>query len=155
MERVSARVGRLTGRLLEILSGLAHPAGATAVRIYGPRDTCERGGTVAFNLVDETGRALPYGDVERAAGQSGIALRGGCFCNPGAAEKALELPGDAMRECLESIPQGSFSLGALAECLGGDVPVGALRASVSIPTTDADLDRLQSFLADYVAGLRP
>jgi hypothetical protein len=60
-----------------------------------------------------------------------------------------------MRECLESIPQGSFSLGALAECLGGDVPVGALRASVSIPTTDADLDRLQSFLADYVAGLRP
>jgi hypothetical protein len=34
----------------------------------------------------------------------------------------------------------------LADCLGGDVAVGALRASVSIPTTDQDMDRLESFL---------
>jgi selenocysteine lyase/cysteine desulfurase len=86
--------------------------------------------------------------VERAAGEVGIALRGGCFCNPGAAERALELPAGAMLECLQEIPQGEFSLKVLAECLGGDVAVGALRASVSIPTTDADLDRLEAFLAD-------
>ena len=54
-----------------------------------------------------------------------------------------------MLECLESIPQASFDLGALADCLGGGVAVGALRASVSLPTTDADLDRLESFLASF------
>jgi hypothetical protein len=54
-----------------------------------------------------------------------------------------------MLDCLESIERGKFDLGALADCLGGDVAVGAMRASVSIPTTDADLDRLESFLAGF------
>jgi hypothetical protein len=42
-----------------------------------------------------------------------------------------------MLECLDEIPQASFDLAALAACLGGDLAVGALRASVSLPTTDA------------------
>ena len=104
---------------------------------------------MSFNLLDPEGHPVPYGEVERAASAAGIALRGGCFCNPGAAERALELPAGAMLECLESIPQGSFNLKALASCLGDTIAVGALRASVSIPTTDADLDRLESFLAGY------
>ena len=150
MRQVHARVTALTARLLEILTEARHTSGAPAVRIYGPTSVTDRGGTVAFNMLSADGRVLPYGDVERAAGAAGIALRGGCFCNPGAAERALELPGDAMLECLETIPQGSFSLKALAECLGGDVAVGALRASVSIPTTEADLARLESFLVDFL-----
>jgi hypothetical protein len=56
-----------------------------------------------------------------------------------------------MRACLDTIPQSEFDLGALADCLGGSYAVGALRASVSLPTTDADLDRLRDFLADFVA----
>lgn len=152
MERVRTRVGDLTERLLDILTSVEHPDGRPAIRVYGPTSVVGRGGTVAFNLLDPEGRVLPYGEVERAAGEVGIALRGGCFCNPGAAERALELPGDRMLECLEQIPQGAFSLGKLAECLGGDVAVGALRASVSIPTTDSDLDRLESFLDEYLAA---
>jgi selenocysteine lyase/cysteine desulfurase len=150
MGRVTTRVNDLTVRLLEILGNARHPDGAPALRIYGPMSVDDRGGTVSFNMLDAEGRLVPYGDVERAAGAEGIALRGGCFCNPGAAERALELPGDTMLECLETIPQGSFSLKAMAECLGGDIAVGALRASVSIPTTDADLDRFQSFLARFL-----
>ncbi|MDH3207780.1 MAG: aminotransferase class V-fold PLP-dependent enzyme [Gemmatimonadota bacterium] len=148
MERVRSRVGDLTTRLLEILGGVRHANGAPAVRLYGPTDGVDRGGTASFNLLDAEGHIVPYGDVERAAGLEGIALRGGCFCNPGAAERALELPDDQMLECLEAIPPGSFSLRSLAECLGGDIAVGALRASVSIPTTDGDLDRLEAFLRD-------
>jgi molybdenum cofactor sulfurtransferase len=150
MDRVRARVGELTARLLEILTEARHPSGAPAVRVYGPTSAVDRGGTVAFNMQDPTGRVIPYGDVEKAAGAAGIALRGGCFCNPGAAERALELPAGAMLECLEKIPRGSFSLMDLADCLGGELAVGALRASVSIPTTSSDLDRLEAFLADYV-----
>lgn len=149
MGQVSLRVKGLTARLLDILLGARHPDGEPSVRIYGPRGTEGRGGTVAFNLVRTDGRAVPYGEVERAASTEGIALRGGCFCNPGAAERALDLPAGAMLECLESIPQGAFNLKALAGCLDDDVAVGAMRASVSIPTTDEDLDRLERFLAEF------
>jgi selenocysteine lyase/cysteine desulfurase len=149
MASVNRRVSGLTARLIHILERARHPGGSPAVRIYGPRTVEGRGGTVAFNLLGTDGLPVPYGEVERAASERGIALRGGCFCNPGAAERALELPADAMLECLESIPQRSFNLGALARCLGGSVAVGAMRASVSIPTTDADLDRLEAFLTDF------
>lgn len=149
MGTVSRRVAQLTVRLLEILERAHHPGGEPAVRIYGPRTMERRGGAVAFNLLHPDGRPVPYGEVERAASSRNIALRGGCFCNPGAAERALELPAREMLECLEAIPHGSFTLAELARCLGGSVAVGALRASVSIPTTDADLDRLEAFLADF------
>jgi selenocysteine lyase/cysteine desulfurase len=149
MRRVHRRVKGLTERLLGILQAARHPTGESAVRVYGPTTTEDRGGTVAFNLVEPDGKVVPYGEVERAASALGIALRGGCFCNPGAAERALDLPAGTMLDCLESIERGKFDLGALADCLGGDVAVGAMRASVSIPTTDADLDRLESFLAGF------
>lgn len=149
MTRTSQRVKTLTGRLLAILGGARHASGAPAVRIYGPTTTEGRGGTVAFNLFDPSGAPVPYGDVERAASALGIALRGGCFCNPGTAERALELSTDAMLACLESIPQRAFNLKTLADCLGGSVAVGALRASVSLPTVDADLDRLEALLTGY------
>jgi len=149
MEAVNRRVRSLTARLLQILASARHPGGEPAVRVYGPDSMEARGGTVAFNLLHPDGRPVPYGEVERAASERGLALRGGCFCNPGAAERALELPAAEMLACLESIPEGSFSLGELARCLGGSYAVGAMRASVSIPTVDADLDRLEVFLADF------
>jgi selenocysteine lyase/cysteine desulfurase len=151
MGRAAQYVKELTARLLSILTAARHPNGAPAVHIYGPRTGEARGGTVAFNLLDAQGLPVPYGDVEKAASALGIALRGGCFCNPGAAERALDLPADAMLDCLDSIPQRSFDLGALAECLGGGLAVGAMRASVSLPTTHADLDRLESFLSGFWA----
>ncbi|HET9950147.1 MAG TPA: aminotransferase class V-fold PLP-dependent enzyme [Longimicrobiales bacterium] len=151
MERVHRRVEQLTGRLLGILLEQRHTDGAPAVRVYGPRSVRERGGVVSFNLIDREGKIVPYGEVERAASEEGIALRGGCFCNPGAAERALDLPAGAMLECLEAIPRGEFSLRRLSGCLGDTYAVGALRASVSIPTVDADLDRLASFLGRFIA----
>jgi molybdenum cofactor sulfurtransferase len=152
MDRVHERVRSLTARLVHILATTRHSTGEPAVRIYGPTTTEHHGGTVAFNLLDPRGRPIPYGEVERAASVAGISLRGGCFCNPGAAEQALDLPPAAMLECLDEIPRGSFSLRKMAECLGDGVAVGALRASVSIPTVDGDLDRLEAFLADFVSG---
>lgn len=145
MDRVHARVEMLTGRLLEILRAARHPGGAPAVRVYGPVETRDRGATVAFNLLDSEGRIVPFGEVERLASDRGIALRGGCFCNPGAAEVALEMPADRTLSCLERQERGAFSLRALADCLDGTA-VGAMRASLGIATTEEDLDRLAAFL---------
>jgi selenocysteine lyase/cysteine desulfurase len=149
MQRASMHIHALTERMLAIFSGLRHGNGAPAACLYGPLTTEDRGGTVAFNLLDERGRVLPFGIVERAASAVGISLRGGCFCNPGAAERALRLPADESVRCFESIPHGSFTLGKLASCLGPDHAVGALRVSVGVPTTDADLDTLEHFLTEF------
>jgi selenocysteine lyase/cysteine desulfurase len=153
MQHVSTHVARMTGRVLEILLGARHADGSPAVVLYGPDDTSRRGGTVSFNLLDPDGRVVPFGIVERAAAAVGISVRGGCFCNPGAAEKALDLPADEAFDCFESIPHGSFSLGRFASCLGPESAVGALRVSVGIPTISADLDRFEEFLSAFVARM--
>jgi molybdenum cofactor sulfurtransferase len=153
MENVTRHVSEMTERVLQILSGARLRDGSPAVDIYGPRSTEGRGGTVAFNLFDGRGGVIPYGDVEREASAVGISLRGGCFCNPGAAERALDLPPDQARECFQSIPRGTFTLKKFARCIGEEHPVGALRVSVGIPTTHADLDRFEEFLDDYCTSI--
>jgi selenocysteine lyase/cysteine desulfurase len=131
IERIHDHVTRLTAELLERFQRLGD-----RVVVYGPRDTNARGATVAFNL-RRNGRVLRYEDVEAAARERGIAIRGGCFCNPGAAEYAFSIPPRKARTCQRE----EFSVKRFRACLG-DIPVGALRASMGIPTTPHDLDRL-------------
>jgi selenocysteine lyase/cysteine desulfurase len=49
------------------------------IRIYGPAETTS--GVVTFNV-----DGIAFDRVERAARDANIAIRSGCFCNPGAAE---------------------------------------------------------------------
>jgi selenocysteine lyase/cysteine desulfurase len=154
MERVSEHVAGMTRRILETLCSARHPTGEPAVVVYGPRTTEDRGCTVAFNMLYEDGTVVPFGMVERAAAAVGICVRGGCFCNPGAAEKALDLPASDALHCFQSIPQGAFSLKRFAECMGPESAVGALRVSVGIPTNEADLDRFDEFIRTFGAEPR-
>jgi len=142
MANVKRRVGQLTTLLLAELAALRHPDGRAMTRVYGPRDTRARGGTVAFNVVDGSGRIVPYQHVEQAALASGVSIRGGCFCNPGAAERAFGFPAAESAACMERARREGFSVEKFAECLGGSVAVGAVRASVGIATNDADIRRL-------------
>lgn len=152
IDEIHAHVARHTARLLEILRRHRHDDGGPLTTIYGPPTTERRGGTVAFNLWDARGRVVPSGAVERAASERGICLRGGRFCNPGAAEAALDVPADAALRCFEEA-EGTFTLRELAECLGDGAPVAAIRASVGIATNDADLDRLDAFLGEMAGRL--
>ncbi len=135
MSDIQQHVAHLTAELLERFIDLGN-----RVEIYGPRNTQGRGGTVAFNL-RRNGRLLPFEVVEAAAREQGIAIRGGCFCNPGAAEQAFAIPAQRARACL----RGTFTIPRFRSCLG-DNAVGALRASVGIATTVADLDCLLAFV---------
>lgn len=150
MGAIQARVAGLTTRLLELLRSVHHGNGASAVEIYGPSTVDARGGTVAFNVLDPEGRVVPYGVVERAASEQNISLRGGCFCNPGAAEVAFGMPAEEAQRCFQSMPRGTFTLGGFARCLGEDVPVGAMRASLGIASNEQDLTRLGDFLRSLV-----
>ena len=131
VESIRQHVRTLTASLLDRLTTLGN-----RVRIYGPIDTRERGGVVAFNLRSEE-RVVEYERVERVARERGIAIRGGCFCNPGAAEYAFGFTARRARACME----GEFSIPRFRVCMDG-APVGALRASFGVATTQADLSSL-------------
>ena len=131
MAQVDEHVGRTTRLLLDGLSAFG-----SRVEMYGPREASARGGIVTFNLRRQ-GTLIPYEMVDAAARQRGIAIRGGCFCNPGAAERAFALDAGRARECL----RGDFNMAKFRACIG-DSPVGALRASIGMPTTAKDIDAL-------------
>ena len=86
------------------------------VQLYGPADQRFRGAVVTFNVLDEQGRALPHETVEAAAREVRVSVRGGCFCNPGAAEQV--------------------GLG-----FGTPTP-GAVRASLGVANNMRDVERL-------------
>lgn len=148
-EAVARRMRTLTGDFLERAAALRHRDGTPLVRLYGPRDLSARGGTVAFNLIGRDGRPIPYAEVEARAYSRRVALRGGCFCNPGAAETAFGFARLPVAACLDAL-RGRFSLPLLRTCLGPGHAVGALRLSVGLPTTTGDLDRALALLATYV-----
>ena len=140
VERIGEHVQRCTASLLDRLQELGD-----RVVVYGPHDLAARGGTVAFNLRQGT-RVVEYEVVETAARERGIAIRGGCFCNPGAAEHAFRIDPARAWSCLK----GPFVVGRFRNCLG-DGAVGALRASVGLATSEEDLDRLVALLIEFRA----
>jgi selenocysteine lyase/cysteine desulfurase len=144
--RLTARVRSLTAYFLRGLHSIRHANGRDAMVVYGPNAVDDRGGVVAFNVIGDDGRTVPYWLLESAARESGIALRGGCFCNPGAAEAAFQFDPDATADCFTKLGD-DFSVPAFASCLGPAAAVGALRVSVGVPTTQADLDRALEFLS--------
>jgi selenocysteine lyase/cysteine desulfurase len=151
MEDVKRRVGRLTGKLLANLAALRHDDGGPMTRVYGPADCHARGGTVAFNVLDREGHAVPYQRIEEMALRSGVSIRGGCFCNPGVAERAFGFPSSASAACMDRARREGFSVEGFAECLGGGVAVGAVRASLGLASNEADIGRLVEVIRSSAA----
>ena len=149
MQRISRRVSSLTARLVDGLASLRHTNGQPLVRLYGPPTACQdRGGTVAFNLLDPADRLIDFRLVEERANAAGISLRTGYFCNPGAAEYAFEHDEEEIRRCAEGFSPESWSLQAFADCMR-DGTVGAVRVSLGIATNRADIDRFLEVLASF------
>ncbi len=148
IEKIHDHVERSTRILLDGLRNLEHENGAPKVLIYGPLDMKDRGGAVAFNFIDQEGHVIPYKLGDKRASDINISLRGGCFCNPGAAEAALHIDADQSYECLESFSPGEFSLDRFAACLDSEA-VGALRVSVGVASNDEDVSRFIRFAAEF------
>ena len=119
MERIAAHVERLTSMFIEAIEPFA--------TLYG---------RTTFNLHE-----VPYWVVEEEAWKANISLRGGCFCNPGAAELAFGL--QSVHRCLDRIGD-DFSVQRLAACM--DKQVGAVRVSFGIANDEADVFRVVSLI---------
>jgi selenocysteine lyase/cysteine desulfurase len=142
MEMIHQRVMCLTGWLIDRLADLRHGNGEPMARIYGPANTRDRGGTVAFNLLDPGGRVIDERAVTRATAAAGISIRTGCFCNPGAGEHATPLTKQAWRTAARARPQ---TMDQYIDLLG--LPSGgALRASVGLASTVDDVERFLAFV---------
>jgi selenocysteine lyase/cysteine desulfurase len=150
LDVINERVRCLTGWLLERLGDLTHANGAPMARIYGPRNTTARGGTVAFNFIDPSGRVVDERLVEREAAASRISLRTGCFCNPGAGELAFGIGRGTLRG---RVGRRTRSIDEYLRAL--KLPTGgAVRVSLGLASNVADVERFITF-AEHTYKDRP
>lgn len=149
VEVIAERVRCLTGWMIERLLAMRHSNGHPMVRIYGPVTAEARGGTVTLNLYDPGGHLLDYRRLEELAGQEGISLRIGCFCNPGAGEAAEGLTEEDMRAALTLGADVSlFSFMRLMQGRGHK-SAGAIRASIGLASNFADVWRFIEFVEGF------
>jgi selenocysteine lyase/cysteine desulfurase len=142
IDRIRLRVTCLTGWLLDRLAALRHGNGEPMARIYGPAGTRDRGGTVAFNLLDPGGRIIDERAVAQATAAAGISIRTGCHCNPGASEAASQLTRQDWRKAARARVQ---TMDQYLDLLG--LPsAGALRASVGLASNVDDVERFLAFV---------
>jgi selenocysteine lyase/cysteine desulfurase len=147
IEAIHTRVECLTSWLLAELMALRHGNGRPLVRIYGPGTTAMRGGIVTMNGYDPEGRLLDYRRVEELASAQRISIRTGCFCNPGAGETAEGL---TELDILAAVESGTeLNLSRFLEFMTdrNGKSVGAIRASLGIASTFADVYRFVEFVA--------
>ncbi|MBV9206929.1 MAG: aminotransferase class V-fold PLP-dependent enzyme [Actinobacteria bacterium] len=142
MDLIRQRVTCLTGWLLDRLAALRHGNGEPMARLYGPAGTRDRGGTVAFNLLDPGGRVVDERAVARETAAAGISIRTGCHCNPGASEDASQLSRQAWRKAARARVR---TMDQYLEVLG--LPsAGALRVSVGLASNVEDVERFLAFV---------
>jgi selenocysteine lyase/cysteine desulfurase len=151
VETIHERVICLTGWLLDAMLALRHDNGTPLVRIYGPTDLDQRGGTIAFNFFDRHGKAHDFRRVEALAAQANISLRTGCFCNPGAGEVAHNVTKAEMAHCFNGPEPLSFDqFFALIQRLGDGKTPSTVRISVGLATNFADVYRFVQFARGFL-----
>jgi len=147
VESIHDRVTCLAAWLLVHLSSLRHSNSQQVVEIYGPRDTIDRGATIALNFHDPSGRVFDFHSIEKAASRYKISLRTGCFCNPGAGEIAFGLTKTDMVGCFNNEERASFEQCIMA--VKGKT-AGAVRVSLGLVTNFSDVYRFLEFAKTFV-----
>ncbi len=139
---IHTRATCLVGWLLDKLSALKHENGMPVVKIYGPLDTVNRGGTIAMNFFDPRGHFVDHLRVEERANQKNISLRTGCFCNPGGGELALGLSASELNTCFALKPRMEYQ--DFRRCID-DKSTGAVRISVGLVSNFEDVYHMVEF----------
>jgi selenocysteine lyase/cysteine desulfurase len=145
IDAIHTRVMCLTGWSLSKLVALRHSNGRPMVRIYGPITTAGRGGIITMNFYDPAGHLVDYRRVEELAGQQGISLRTGCFCNPGPGETAEDITEEDIVAGLEANPGLTLPLFLQMITHRGGKSAGAIRVSFGIASNFADAQRFYDF----------
>ena len=144
MERISAHVYSLAKYLHHSLLTLHHQNGAPVIKLYSDTDyeDCKlQGGIVAFNALRANGECIGYMEVLNMAALYKIHLRTGCFCNPGACQRHLNLSDE---EILKNYDSG-YTCGGTKDLIDGR-PTGAVRISFGYMSTINDVNTILEML---------
>ncbi|TNE53348.1 MAG: aminotransferase class V-fold PLP-dependent enzyme [Bacteroidetes bacterium] len=145
IDKISARVKSLTKALIEQLKELKHDNGRSVVSVFGPDELEKRGGNVILNFFDPEGKPIPFWESERLANERNISIRSGCFCNPGIDEINNCVTAEETAKYFTSRDLGDYH--KMASMLGK--MRGAVRVSVGIATTGADLEEFCRFVESF------
>ena len=150
MDIVRERVRCLGAWMLERMQALRHRNERPAVRIHGPGTMDARGACIAFSVIDPQGKSVDIDRIESLANAAKISLRTGCFCNPGAGEAAFGVGRDEIAGYFQNGDGIDFDeLRARMRREHGR-EVGAVRASLGMPSNFADAYRFVAFLDRFV-----
>ncbi|KAK7317272.1 hypothetical protein RJT34_01353 [Clitoria ternatea] len=128
------------------LLAMRHGNGSSVCILYGyynSMELChEMGPIVSFNLKRPDGSWYGYREVEKLASLSGIQLRTGCFCNPGACAKYLGL---SHLDLISNTEAGHVCWDD-HDIINGK-PIGAVRVSFGYMSTYEDAKKFVDFVA--------
>ncbi len=141
IENINKRIKELSRILLSGFADLAHDNGLPLIRLYGPNHTENRGGNFVFNFLDQAGTFYPLNTIEKLAGRHKISLRTGCFCNPGIDELNHGITKEQLQNYFEGREQGDYDEFITYQ----GKPRGAVRLSVGLATTIADIEKFFTF----------
>ncbi|KAJ1385211.1 Pyridoxal phosphate-dependent transferase domain 1 [Sesbania bispinosa] len=144
MSRHTASLALYTRKML---LALRHGNGSSVCILYGRHNSMElcheMGPIVSFNLKRPDGSWYGCREVERLASLSGIQLRTGCFCNPGACAKYLGL---SHLDLISNTEAGHVCWDD-QDIINGK-PVGAVRVSFGYMSTYEDAKKFIDFVAN-------
>jgi len=144
MDKIHVRTELLTRWLLEQVGQLRHANGQPIVRFYGPRDTRDRGPTVALNILDPAGELWNCWRIESLANERKLSVRAGCHCNPGAREAALGYTRAQLATCFKD--KDRLNSGEFLETIRArDCKDGVVRVSLGMASTFKDVHKFLEF----------
>lgn len=137
---IQIRIHCLSEWLLIKLSSIKHDNGTALLKIYGPIEMIDRGGTIAMNFFDINGHFVDHSVIEKLANSENISIRTGCFCNPGDGETALGISKNDMNTCFSMKPRLEYK--DLRFCID-DKSTGAVRISIGFISNFADVYKFE------------
>ncbi len=144
MDRLSQRVKSLIDYLKSELRTIKHDNNKEVVRVFGPADGNDQGGTIIVKFFNTQGESYNFEKIENMTNERNISIRSGCFCNPGIDEVNNCLTTDEISNYFNSRDSGDYHdmIKALNKMRG------ATRISVGLATTKNDLDSFIDFVKD-------
>lgn len=151
MSAISRHTASLATYVRKALLAMRHENRNRVCTIYGASSSevpvKVMGPTVSFNLIKPDRSWFGYREVEKLASLSGIQLRTGCFCNPGACAKYLGL---SHSDLLSNAEVGHVCWDD-HDVLHGK-PTGAIRVSFGYMSTFEDAMKFLDFIrASFVS----
>lgn len=144
LDKISKHCFDLARYAFHCLLRLHHANGNPLAIIYADTDYSDiltQGNILNFNLLRSDGEYIGYAEVMNLANLHGIQLRTGCFCNPGACRRHLNLTSEEVMKHFEA----GHVCGDDNDLIAGK-PTGSIRVSFGHYTTIDDVTKFLEFI---------